>query len=313
MFLHFKDKWTPDAVDLHHYSDDCEYWRQGVSLHVLRQNISEEQKELVSRLEFEDGLDNFQELNDHKTLRCQSSVSGSEVSAQILSECLMREATISDVDYLIYCHRGIDLEFYSSPACRAQNALQNKKIIPFSVSQCGTSAGMYGLDLANTLAQQGQKGVVVVLSELGIMPIRRRILRDTLVNDGASVLLLNLDRSGVEIEYSDVRQFASNIDYSSDLLGAYSELLQMATDMVGSIDDALHILPYYSRDFKEKALSVLRCGPNYLFENRDDGYSGINFPANALQEFIDSSANRAIILQVSETGAGAFIVIKKVS
>ena len=313
LLLRIKDKWVPEPVELPDYADDCEYWRQGVSLHVLRQNISDAQRAIVNQPEFSnaDDIDWFRRNNGQDMVRCQSSVSSSEVTEQLLSNCLERDSSIGDADFLIYCHRAIDLEFYSSPACRAQKALQNQKIIPFSISQCGTAAGMFGLELAHTLAQQGQKGVVLALNELGIMPARRRILRDVMVNDGASVLHLCPCEEGVEIEHCDIRQFAIEPTCATDLLPAYAELLAMAQTSIGLLDDILHILPRYSRAFEDAARIALPDRPRYIFENRDDGYSGVNFAYNALQEFFSSDTARAVLMQVSETGAGAFCVLRK--
>lgn len=313
LLLRVKDKWVPEPVELSDYTDDCEYWRQGISLHVLRQNISDAQRAIVSRPEFSDAddIDWFRTNNGQDMLRCQSSVSSSEVTEQLLSDCLVRDCSIGDANFLIYCHRAIDLEFYSSPACRAQKALQNQKIIPFSISQCGTAAGMFGIELAHTLAQQGKKSVVLALNEQGIMPARRRILRDVLVNDGASVLHLCPGEAGVEIEHCDIHQFAIKPTCAADLLPAYAELSAMAETSIGPLDDTLHILPRYSRAFEDAARIALPDGPRYNFENRDDGYSGVNFAYNALQEFSSSDMVRAVLMQVSETGAGAFCVLRK--
>lgn len=319
LHVHLKNQWRPEPVKLNNYADDCEYWRQGVSLHILRQNITDAQKETVSLPEFDgsEDLEDFQKMNTQTSLLCQSSTSSSEVTEQLLRDCLLEDSAISDVDYLIFGHRSIDLEFYSSPACRAQNALSNQKILPLSLSQCGTVAGLYCLELAYVLANQSSRGVVISLNDLGIMPARRRILRDVLVNDGGSILHVlpgggdGLSVGNLEIVACDTKQFSIEPTHSLDLLPAFAVLIAQVQAQVGSIKNMMIVLPKYSSSFVNAAQKVLPTGPAYVFENTDGGYSGVNFAYNAMVLFENSSHQAAILLQLSETGAGAFCALQK--
>lgn len=313
MFVHLKEQWRPEAVELSEYADDCEYWRLGVSLHVLQQNMTDVQRQRVEMSEFKNSSDyeEFKAKNDQSTILCQSSTSSSEITEQLLRDCLLKDPAIANVDYLIYCHNAIDLEFYSTPACRAQNALQNQKIIPLSLSSSGSAAGLVGLEMGNVLGQESDKGVVIALNDLGIMPARRRILDDVLVNDAGGVLHLVPRGAGLRIVACETTQYSTHVKQSQDLMPAIVDLLHQAESHFDTLDELLVVLPKYSSHFKQYALANLPEGPSYVFECSDVGYSGVNFAYNALQLFEQSANDSALIIQVSETGAGVYCVVGK--
>ena len=320
MYLELHDVWYPDLVDLHDYADNCTHWRQGVSMHILQQNTDSTQRRRVEEPEFPNprSRQEFAIANDQPGVRCRSSLSGAEMAEHLLSKLVAADRRFAHCSYIVYCHRGMDLEFYSSPACRMQYAIGNRAAIPFAVSQAGTLAGHFGLYVATSLARFSRAPVVIVGCEVGISPARRRVFSDALVDDGVSVMRV-LPDPGHALDPARILQLVDGGVYRHNGAGDVLEATEFANLTLSVLEerpelpvqDVTIIAPWLSTRFARALSKDPRLRGRLILQGDGAGYAGINFPYFAVERFLDTSGYHALLVQSGELGGFGWHLLKR--
>ena len=90
MYISVLSKWKPSPLSLETYSENCEFYRQGVNLHILRKGLNKDLKNSILRREFEDHEDlaNFSRENGQDSVLCQHSTSSSEINDNLISDLI---------------------------------------------------------------------------------------------------------------------------------------------------------------------------------------------------------------------------------
>ena len=195
-------------------------------------------------------------------------------------------------------------------------------MIPFSCSQNGTAAGLLGIQLAVDLAAEKNSEVLLILSEMGIMPSRRRVLSDVIVNDGSSMCKVQSSIDDASDPSSMVFHEDGSFSQIFDTLVSASQLIPHFENLIQSIfnerqdlnsAETLVILPWYSQSFVKAVSMTLPKAVELIFESESQGYSGNNFIPFAIEMFLATAKRKCVCLQASETGGIGYCIFRRLN